>query len=102
LIFRRLPAADLEIFEAAEWYDNQRPRLGDDFTEEVENAFDRICRDPLLYPRVEHFSARDDVRRCLLHRFPYLVIYRHRPDEILVAAVSHVRRKPYYWLERLA
>ncbi len=68
---------------------------------EVEDAFDRICQDPLIYPRVEHFSDRDEIRRCLLHRFPYLVIYRYRPDAILVVAISHVRRKPFYWLERL-
>jgi toxin ParE1/3/4 len=92
----------LEIEEAAEWYDHQRPHLGDDFAEDVENAFDRICRDPLIHARLEHFSARNDIRRCLPHRFPYLVVYRYRPDEILVVAVMHVRRKPYYWLERLA
>jgi hypothetical protein len=43
LKFRRLPPADLEISEAAEWYDNQRPLLGDDFTEEVEHTFDRFA-----------------------------------------------------------
>jgi ParE toxin of type II toxin-antitoxin system, parDE len=51
---------------------------------------------------IEHFVGDADVRRCVLHRFPHLVIYRHKPEEILVVAVSHARRKPFYWLERLA
>jgi hypothetical protein len=101
LTFRRLAAADLEIIEAANWYDDQRPNLGSDFIDEVEAALVRIRRDPLLYGRLEHFGGRDDVRRCTLSRFPYLVIYRYRPDETLVIAVSHARRKPLYWLERL-
>ena len=101
MIFRRLPAVDLEISEAAEWYENQRPQPGDEFLGEVEQAFDRIRHDPLLYERVERFTG-DDVRRCLLHRFPHLVIYRYKAEEILVVPVSHVRRKPFYWLERIS
>lgn len=99
--FRRLPAAELEISEAAEWYDGQRSNLGDDFTAEVESAFERICRDPLLFARVERFRGHIDIRRYLVHRFPYLIIYRYRPDETLIVAVTHVRRKPFYWLKRL-
>jgi hypothetical protein len=46
LTFRVLAAADLEIVEAALWYDGQRPNLGDEFVQEVAHAFERIQRDP--------------------------------------------------------
>lgn len=41
-----------------------------------------------------------DMRRCLLTRFPYLVIYALLPGELLVLAVGHQHRKPGYWRER--
>ena len=101
MIFRVLTAAELEVIEAAVWYDEQRPNLGDEFLQELAGAFERIRTDPLLFGRLEQFAGRDEVRRCLVSRFPYVVIYRYQPEETLVIAVSHVRRKPYYWLERM-
>ena len=40
-------------------------------------------------------------RRCLLHRFPYGVIYRTRSESIQIVAVMHLHRKPNYRIERL-
>lgn len=101
LTFRVLAAADLEIVEAALWYDGQRPNLGDEFVQEVAHAFERIQRDPSLFGYLEGQVGHDEVRRCLLNRFPYIVVYRFRPDETLIVSVSHVRRKPFHWLERM-
>jgi hypothetical protein len=42
-----------------------------------------------------------NVRRCLLNRFPYAIYYGVAEDGVVVIAVSHLRRKPDYWLERL-
>jgi hypothetical protein len=36
-----------------------------------------------------------------VHRFPYAVLYRPDPDEIVVVAVMHQRRRPGYWLGRM-
>jgi len=102
LTFRVLTAAELEIIESAVWYDEQRANLGDEFLPELAGAFALIRTDPLLFGRLEQFAGRDDGRRCLVNRFPYIVIDRYRPEETLVVAVSHVRRKPLYWLERMA
>jgi len=100
LIVRKLLAADLEVLEAAEWYDSQRDHLGDELIAEVENALNRLQRDPLLHARFPRVKGHD-IRSCRLHRFPYLVVYRYQADELLIIAVSHVRRKPFYWLNRL-
>ncbi len=101
MAFRILMAAELEAVQAALWYDEQRPSLGDEFLQELTDAWERIRSDPLLFGRLEHFAGDNDVRRCLLRRFPYVVIYCFRPQETLVVAVSHVRRKPFYWLEQV-
>jgi hypothetical protein len=34
-------------------------------------------------------------------RFPYQIVYRRRPDEIVIVAVAHVKRKPGYWKDRV-
>ncbi len=101
MTFTVLPEAELEASEAVIWYDDQRFGLGDDFLIEFTQVLDRIRRGPAELPRLEAYTGRHVVRRCLLKRFPYLVIFVCQPEEVLVVAVSHARRRPLYWLERL-
>ena len=97
-----LAAAELEAAEAALWYEDRRPGLGDEFLDELDRAFERIQAAPGVCRALEGFpSTSRDVRRCLLRRFPYLVVFLRRPEEVVVLAVSHARRRPFYWLERL-
>jgi hypothetical protein len=39
-------------------------------------------------------------RRALVARFPYQVVYRIRPGEIVIVAVAHLKRRPGYWKNR--
>jgi hypothetical protein len=96
-----LPVAELEAADAAIWYDDRRQGLGDEFLVDFRQALDRVSNAPEEFSRLEGYAGNHDVRRCLLTRFPYLVIFMSRPEEIVVVAVSHVRRRPFYWLERL-
>jgi len=41
-----------------------------------------------------------DVRRCLVNRFPFGVLYSVEPTSIFVIAVMHHRRRPDYWKNR--
>ena len=53
----------------------------------------------LAYPRFGHrFSKR--LRRILVRRFPYGLVYRVEPDAIFIVAVAHLRRRPGYWRRR--
>jgi plasmid stabilization system protein ParE len=101
MTLRILPEVELESAEAAAWYDDHRAGLGDDFLVEVESAIRRIGSDPRQFARLESYTGRYEVRRCVLHRFPYLIIFTCRPNEILIVAITHVRRRPLHWLERL-
>ena len=96
-----LREAELESAEAAAWYDDQRAGLGDEFLTEVTEAIANIDSDPQSFSRLETYAGPYEMRRCVLHRFPYLVVFACRPDETLVVAITHVRRRPLYWLERL-
>ena len=67
----------------------------------MQQAFESIRSHPLGLPLIEYYSGPHEVRRCLMHRFPDAVIFVCRPDEIVVVAVAHTRRRPLYWLNRL-
>ena len=43
------------------------------------------------------------IRRCLLRRFPYGIIYAYnkQKEEIIVLAVMHLHRDPKYWVYRV-
>jgi plasmid stabilization system protein ParE len=92
-----LPAAEDEFLEAVAWYEAQRPGLGAEFLAEVERAVRRI----IAFPR--HGSPYlAGTRRIVLRQFPYSVVYWPDPDDLLVVAVAHQRRKPGYWKSRVS
>lgn len=90
------PLAEADLAEAREWYEAQRPGLGDELLENVEEVFDRLRRFPALYARMFQ-----DVRVALIRRFPYAVAYRLVNDQITVVAVYHTRRDPRSWQGRV-
>ena len=81
--------AELDIDEAFVWYEARAAGLGELFLSALDACFDRISRDPEMYP-VRHGR----VRRARLSRFPYSVFYTIRDDTIDVLAVYHGRRRP--------
>ncbi len=98
---RILSVAEVEATEAALRYEERQPGLGDQFLTEFEHALDRIRRHPKLLGPVENYTGPHELRRCLLHRFPYIVVFLVQSDEAVVIGVSDARRRPFYWLDRL-
>jgi hypothetical protein len=62
--------SDLDIQAAALWYEDQQPGLGMRFLSELDVVFQRIESNPKQFPQLER-----EVRRALLHRFPYGVYF---------------------------
>jgi len=50
-----------------------------------------------------HFriERKPNIRRVSLRRFPFKVIFRDVESIVQILAVSHKRRRPDYWLDRL-
>jgi hypothetical protein len=42
-----------------------------------------------------------EIRRSLLARFPYTIVYGIDAQTIIVIAVAHTHREPRYWIDRL-
>ncbi len=97
-----MPEAQLEMLEAAAWYESHQSGLGDDFIDELESAIGRVSSEPGRFGRLEVYAGAHDVRRCMLARFPYLIVFLWRPSETVIVAVSHTRRRPLYWLDRVS
>jgi plasmid stabilization system protein ParE len=90
------PAAKAEFYDAAEWYEEQQPSLGDDFVARVMHVLDTIADHPERYPIV-----CEDVYEALVSRFPYCVYYRVKTDRVIVIAVFHTSRDPGVWKMRI-
>lgn len=91
-----LEPAQIELEEEVKYYNEQQPGLGYDFAKEVADTIARILRYPEAWTKL---SKR--TRRCRTKRFLYGIVYQIRGDKVLVVAVSHLRRKPSYWRDRV-
>jgi len=90
------PEAVDEAQAAREWYEARSDTAGAKFAAELRIALERIQALPDRWPKYLH-----ETRRYLLHRFPYLIVYRVAIDSVEIIAVSHGRRRPGYWKKRL-
>lgn len=90
------PAAE-ELEDAVRWYEARRRGLGAEFLAIAGTILNRIKAQPEAGA-----SAFGDpfLRRVLTPRFPYQVVYRVRPDEILIVAFAHLKRRPGFWKHR--
>ena len=85
----------LELEDAFSWYQAQMDGLGHEFLDEIDESVRRIVSWPGM-----HRVMRKNVRRCLVRGFPYGLMYEIDADTIIVLAVAHLHRKPFYWSGR--
>jgi plasmid stabilization system protein ParE len=89
------PEADEEMQAAAYWYEQRTKGLGLSFLDEVQAGIERVATDPMAWEAVV-----GPIRRYLLKRFPYAILYQVEADRILILAVMHLHRQPGYWRRR--
>ncbi len=90
-----------ELEAAAAWYEARRMSLGIDFVRVVRDALDRVAENPQTWPSVRDVPARLNVRRFLLRRFPYSIVFVELDNEIRVLAIAHSSREPGFWRNRV-
>jgi plasmid stabilization system protein ParE len=78
------PEAEIDIENAARWYEQERRGLGIDFVLAVQACLDAIEAAPLSFQKVH-----GEVRRWFLARFPYSVYFEVVGDQIEILAVFH-------------
>jgi len=93
---RFLAEADTEFREAARYYEDKAPGLGMAFVAEVHRSVSLITGQPGLGS-----PLGDEWRKLVLRRFAYSLIYIAVEPEIVIAAVAHHKRRPFYWAKRV-
>lgn len=92
LIFSAL--AHQELNDTVSFYNLQHEGLGKRFRNEVKKASNRIINHPKAWSK-----ERGEIRKYLLHNFPYKILYSIEEDHIFVIAIAHQHRKPDYWID---
>lgn len=90
------PEAEAEFVQAIEYYEECEASLGYDFAVEVYSAIERTMAYPKAWPILE-----EDIRRSLVRRFPYGILYAEENEELVIVAVMHLHRDPDYWKHRV-
>ena len=91
--FNRL--AERELNDAALYYERESPGLGMKFLDEIDRYIAAILKNPNAGQ-----SIRGPVRRRLLRKFPYGILYSVKENEIRILAIMNLRRRPTYWVRR--
>jgi plasmid stabilization system protein ParE len=90
------PSARAELIDALNWYENESPGLGRRLRAAVDATVQRISAVPGQFPAIY-----TNVRRVLLRRFPYALMFVIEADETLtVIACFHGSRDPAQWQKR--
>ncbi len=90
------PEAEKEVVRTIDYYEAHEVGLGHDFAIEVYSSIQLILAYPQAWPILE-----EEIRRCLVRRFPYGLLYAVNGNEILILAVMHLHREPDYWKKRI-
>ena len=89
------PEAREEFIASVVYYEGCVAGLGTDFREEVLLAVQNALQHPDMWPDVG-----EGIRRCLVHRFPYAILYDATSTSFFIYAVMNLRRRPSYWKHR--
>lgn len=89
--------AGAELDAAVAWYEHEREGLGGELLEEVDRALAVIVASPTTWPFIRRAEG---LRRFVLSRFPYSILYVESPECVRVFALAHQKRRPGYWRGR--
>ncbi len=91
------PAAENELYQAVNYYNQCQDGLGLEFAKEVYSSIQVILSFPQAWAPLS-----ENTRRCIINRFPYGIIYNIAENEILIIALMQLNKKPEYWKDRIS
>ena len=89
------PEARHELRAAVLFYEGEARGLGRDLLQEVRAAVSRLAEWP-----ASGSPDGSDIRRVVLARFPFTVVYQVQGETLEIIAVMHQRQRPGYWKDR--
>ena len=85
-----------EFNEAINWYENQSHGLGNRFKKSVIDQVDKIKKNPGWY-----LLEAENIYKAYIPKFPYKILFTFEKDKIIIWAIAHLHRKPWYWQSRM-
>jgi plasmid stabilization system protein ParE len=95
---RFLPGALEDAAEAEAWYARQRAGLDEEFRGAVIRTLETLSA-PESFPVIGR-HGRHELRRAVVRRFLFRVLFVDQPERILVVAIAHARRRAGDWRGR--
>ncbi|MBT5290879.1 MAG: type II toxin-antitoxin system RelE/ParE family toxin [Thiotrichales bacterium] len=89
------PEAEIEFNKSIDYYEEIGSGLGYDFALEVYSTIKRSVEFPDAWTVFE-----GEIRRSLVKRFPYGILYSKEQKGIFIVAVMNLHRQPEYWKHR--
>jgi plasmid stabilization system protein ParE len=83
------PRAILMAKGAYDWYEEQKPGLGEEFLDELDGICNKLSSHPEYFGKV-----KKNFRQAALKRFPFVIVYEIIKTEVVVFAVFHTSRNP--------
>ena len=94
-------AALVELDEAMAYYEDERPGLGLELLDAIEETVGFAAEVLAGGERRGRTLDAYETRRFVVKRFPYLVYVARVGDRREVVAIAHASRRPGYWRDRL-
>jgi plasmid stabilization system protein ParE len=86
-----------EIDHEVDYYESRSAGLGAELEDEIDAVLETILQFPRAAPQ---WRDRPDRRVAALDRFPLMLVYQIKVDEIVILALAHTSRRPGYWARR--
>jgi len=96
------PEAVAEFRADVAWYEDRGTGLGDRLEASVDDVIDRALEWPESAAVWPGWDSIPVVRSLRVPGFPYRLVYLLQPDEFVVIAIAHTKRKPGYWRDRVS
>lgn len=89
--------AEKELHESFDWYEEQRPGLGERFLNQIESSIASVANHPKLYP-----IKVGSYRQYVVSTFPFVIVYEYIPEErlIYILHIFHTSQRPEKKLSR--
>ncbi|HWR33150.1 MAG TPA: type II toxin-antitoxin system RelE/ParE family toxin [Chitinophagaceae bacterium] len=85
------PRAILMTKDAYNWYEEQKPDLGEEFLDELDGVYNKLSSHPEYFGKI-----KKNFRQVALKRFPFVIVYEIIKTEVVVFAVFHTSRNPKF------
>lgn len=95
------PDAQGEFGADIDWYEARGTGLGDRFEAAVDELVFTLLEWPESGTVWPGWDSTPVVRSRRVAGFPYRLVYLVQPEQLVVVAMAHEKRKPGYWRDRV-